>query len=289
MERRDMSRKTIAGAAILAMVLPALLAGPGLGGADRDDVVLALKDRVVRDLSSKGLTLAFHIGMTNQTSAPRSLVRYRYRVTVNQSEFLNMDVELKEPIVAPPGRETLIALPVRISYELLFAAVGRIEEKAVCNVVGDMFFLTERNRQQRVRFAYTGEFPIFKDPVVEILPLKVSDLTVGGADVVFRPVFRNLNTYELLVERIGFRIAFGGLEALSGIISGDKSIPRGGEKAFAIPFLIDFFEAGEPMREQFRKDEISCRFEGEIEVASAWGPLLIRFDKTQSLRLEKTL
>lgn len=284
-----MSRKWTAGAAALIMSLTGLLAGPGPAASDRDDVVLALKDRVVRDLSSQGLTLAFHIGMTNQTSAPRSLVRYRYRVTVNQGEFLNMDVEVKRPIAVPPGRENLISLPVRISYELLFAAVGRIEEKAVCNVVGDMFFLTERGRQQRVRFAYAGEFPIFKDPVVEIRPLVVGDLTVGGAEIVLRPVFRNLNAYELLVERIGFRIAFGGLEAFSGFIPGDKSIPRVGEKAFDIPFLIDFFEAGEPMREQFRKEEISCRFEGEIEVASAWGPLLIRFDKTQTLRLGKTL
>lgn len=278
-----MHRKLVAGAA-LTMILLAPKAAAELQRSSRDDVVLSLKDKVVRDLSSRGLTLAFRIGVANQASAARDLVRYRYRVTVNQKEFLNMAVDLDEPISAPSGRETLIALPVRISYELLFAAMGPIEERAICDLVGDMYFRTERNREQRVPFAYTGEFPIFKDPEVEVLPLKVNDQTVGGADVVFNAVFRNLNGYELLVDRIGFRLSFAGLEVLSGEIPGDKSLASNAEKLFSLPFLIDFFEAGEAMREEFRETELACRFEGEIEIASAWGRLRVRFDKTQSLR-----
>jgi len=286
MDKRGRDRKLAAGAA-LSMLLLSLHAAPaGPQRSSRDDVVLSLKDKAVRDLSSKGLTLAFHIGVANQASAARDLVRYRYRVTVNQKEFLNMTVELPAPLSAPPGRETLIALPVRISYELLFAAVGPIEERAACDIVGDMYFLTERNREQRVPFAYSGEFPIFKDPEVEILPLKVNDLTVGGADVVFSAVFRNLNGYELLVDRIGFRLAFAGLEVLSGEVPGDKSLPRNADKVFTIPFLIDFFEAGDKMRGEFQKAELACLFEGEIEIASAWGRLRVRFDKAQSLRFE---
>jgi len=286
MDKRGRDRRLAAGAALsmLLLSLPAAAAGPQR--SSRDDVVLSLKDKAVRDLSSKGLTLAFHIGVANQAAAARDLVRYRYRVTVNQKEFLNMTVELPAPLSAPPGRETLIALPVRISYELLFAAVGPIEERAACDIVGDMYFLTERNREQRVPFAYSGEFPIFKDPEVEILPLKVNDLTVGGADVVFSAVFRNLNGYELLVDRIGFRLAFAGLEVLSGEVPGDKSLPRNADKVFTIPFLIDFFEAGDKMRGEFQKAELACLFEGEIEIASAWGRLRVRFDKAQSLRFE---
>jgi LEA14-like dessication related protein len=276
-------------AAILAVAMAASLTGSVLLGSAKDDVLLAMKDRVVRDLSSRGLTLAFHIGMTNQTSASRSLVRYRYRVTVNQREFLNMSVDLPEPIPAPPGIETLIALPVRITYELLFAAVGPIEERAACDVVGDLYFLTERKREQRFPFAFSGEFPIFKDPEIEIRPLAVGDLTVGGADVVFRAVFRNHNPYDLLIDRIDFRLEFGGQEVLSGPVPGDKSLPAKWEKEFSLPFLIDFFEAGEAMRDLFRGEEIACRFSGLVEAGSAWGRLLIPFDERRTLRFDRTL
>jgi LEA14-like dessication related protein len=255
--------------------------------AAKDEVAVTLKDRVIKNLSSQGLTLAFHLGLANPASAPRRLVRYRYRVTINRKPFLNMSVALDEPLTVPADGEALVALPVKISYDLLTAAVGPVEGKAFCDIVGDMFFLTERKKEQRVPIAFSGEFPIFKDPEVEWLPLKVNDLTVGGADVVFRPLFRNLNGYELLVDEIRFQLFFGEEKALSGLIPGDKSLPPTGEKTFALPFLLDFFEAGEGLRESFQKDEIPCRFAGEIEVTSAWGRLVIRFDKARGLRFEK--
>jgi LEA14-like dessication related protein len=266
------------------------VAGLFLGGsaAARDEVVVTLKDRVIKNLSSQGLTLGFHLALSNPASAPRRLVRYRYRVTINQRQFLNMAVTLDEPLTVPPEGETLVALPVKISYDLLTAAVGPITEKAVCDLVGDMYFLTERNREQRVPIAFSGEFPIFKDPEIDFLPLKVNDLTVGGADVVFRPLFRNLNGYELLVDKIRFELFIGGEDALSGLIPGDKNLPRAGEKTFALPFLLDFFESGQKLREGFEKDEVPCRFAGAIEITSVWGRLVVPFDKTQPLRLEKT-
>jgi LEA14-like dessication related protein len=268
------------------IVFLAVSQGLSAGGA-RDEVGLALKEKVIKNLSSQGLTLAFHVALTNPASAPRELVRYRYRVRINQKEFLNMEVVLEEPLAVPPGRETLIALPVKISYDLLRAAVGAIENKALCDVVGDMYFLTERKKEQRAPFAFSGEFPIFREPEVEILPLKVNDLTVGGADVVFRPRFRNANAYELIVDKIDFELYFSGWKVLSGPIEGDKSLPQSGEKTFSLPFLLDFFEAGERVREDFQKAEIPCRFAGEIEILSVWGRLFIRFDKTQPLPLEK--
>jgi len=256
--------------------------------AARDEISLALKEKVIKDLSSSGLTLAFHIAVANPSSASRELVRYRYRVRISQREYLNMTVALDAPVSVPPGGQTLIALPVKISYDLLRAAVGPVEGQAFCDIVGDMYFENERKKEQRTPFAFSGEFPIFQDPEIEILPLKVNDLTVGGADVVFRPRIKNFNSYELLVEAIDFELYFSGREVLAGPIPGDKSLPGSGEKTFSLPFLLDFFEAGEDVRGGFQNDEFPCRFAGRIEIMSAWGPLVIRFDKAQGLRLEKT-
>jgi LEA14-like dessication related protein len=288
MKQRTRLIQWVLGVACLALLSGGLIMAWAPGGpAAKDDIVVALKDKVIRNLSSSGLTLAFHVGLTNPSSAPRELVRYRYRVTINQREFLNMTVPLNEPLKVPPNGETLIALPVKISYDLLRAAVGPVEGQALCDIVGDMFFQNDRKKEQRAPFAFSGEFPIFLDPEIEILPLKVNELTVGGADVVFRPRFRNPNGYELLVDKISFVLFFGGREVLSGPIPGDKSLPRVGERTFALPFLLDFFEIGEKMREDFQKDEIPCRFTGEIEVMSVWGRLLVRFDRAQNLRFDK--
>lgn len=259
----------------------------GAGPSAKDEIVLSLKEKVIRNLSSSGLVLAFHIGLANPADSPGALVRYRYRVRINQVEYLNMTVALDEPLPVPPGGETLIALPVKISYDNLRAAVGPVEGQAGCDVVGDMFFDIGRRREQRVAFAFSGVFPIFRDPEVDILPLKVNDLTVGGADVVFRPRFKNFNGYELLVDTIDFDLYFNGKHVLAGPIPGDKSLPATGEKIFSLPFLLDFFEAGEEVRACFEEDEFPCRFAGRLEIASVWGRLHIRFDRTQALRLER--
>lgn len=257
------------------------------GGFPREDISLSLREKVIQDLSSSGLTLAFHINVTNGAASDRKLVRYRYRVIINQREFLNMSVSLDEPLSLPGGRDTLIALPVKISYALLFEAVGPIEEKALCDIVGDMFFTDDRKREERAGFAFPGEFPIFKDPEVDFLPVKVNDLTVGGADLVFRPRFKNLNGCELIVSRINYSLSFGEKEVLSGLVPGDKSLPRSGERIFSLPFIIDFFEAGKDVRDLFQKPAMPCRLAGEMEIASVWGRLLIHFDKSQTVPVEK--
>ena len=289
MDKRERSTARALGALVLAAFLAATAAPAPAGAASgaRDDVVLTLKDKVIRDLSSSGLVLAFHIEVRNPADAPRELVRYRYRVRIDQKEFLNMDVAPETPLAVPAGGTTLIALPVKISYDLLRAAVGPVEGQALCDIVGDMIFRNERKREQRAAFAFDGEFPIFRDPEVELLPLVVNDLTVGGADVVFRPRFRNANGYDLVVDAIDFELFFGGRQVLAGPVPGDKSLPRTGEKTFALPFIVDFFEAGEEVREGFAKAGIPARFTGRIEIASVWGRLAVRFDKSQTIGLER--
>lgn len=271
------------GAAGLAFLMAVTAAG-----AARDEITLALKEKVIKNLSSSGLVLAFHVVVSNPTAAPRELVRYRYRVRIDQKEYINTEVTLDEPLSVPADGETLVALPVKITYDLVRTVIGPIEGQALCDIVGDMVFRNERKKEQKASFAFSGEFPVFQDPEVDLLPLKVVDLTVGGADVVFHPRFKNFNGYELIVDTIDFELYFSGHLVLSGPITGDKSLPHTSEKTFSLPFLLDFFEAGEDIREGFAKDEFPCRFTGRIEIVSVWGRLIIRFDKTQMLRLDKT-
>ncbi len=276
------SRSIRTAAAVLGAVL--LLSIPGKA---RADVTLSLKEKVIQNLSSSGLTLAFRISAMNSASTERRLTGYSYRVTVNQREFLNMDVGLDEPLSIPAGGEILIALPVKVTYSLLFDAVGPIEEKALCDAVGTMSFQNPRGREEKVAFAFSGEFPIFKDPRLEFLPLKVNTQTLGGADVAFRPRFLNSVNYDLLIDRISFHLFLDDEEVLSGVVPGDKSIPPLGERSFALPFIVDFFDVDQEIRAMFDQGRIPFRFEGEIEIVSVWGPLLIKFDKTESIPIDR--
>jgi LEA14-like dessication related protein len=286
MDGRRGSNGFALGAACLAFFATGLAASSTTAGG-RDEITLALKEKFIRNLSSSGLVLAFHVVVANPSPAPFELVRYRYRVRIEQKEYINTETVLDAPLSIPAEGQTLIALPVKITYDLLRTAIGPIEGQALCDIVGEMVFQGQRKREQKVPFAFSGEFPIFQDPEVDLLPLKVLDLTVGGADVVLHPRFKNFNVYDLIIDTIDFELYFNGHLVFAGGIPGDKSLPRTGEKTFSLPFLLDFFETGDAIREDFGKDEFPCRFTGRIEIASVWGRLIIRFDRTQALRLDK--
>lgn len=281
--------KRIIPSATLGTVLCAVLVALALPGPapalSRKDIAVVLKDKRIRDMSSRGLTLAFHTSIRNSSAAPIFLARYAYRVTINQKEYLRLPVVLDDPIAIGAGEEVVVALPLKVTYELLFQAVGPIDDKALCDAVGDLVFRDEKGKEEKVPFAFSGEFPIFKDPDVLFLPLRVNDLTVGGGDVVFDVKFTNPNGWDLIVDAIRYDLKFGDTSVLKGEIPGDKSVPARGEKVLSLPFLLDFFETGKEIYDLLANPPAPCRFSGEIVVESVWGRLTIAFDKSGPLAL----
>ncbi len=247
-----------------------------------------MREKNIRDLSSTGLKLVFTMGVSNQETAPRRLVRYDYRVEVNQREYFRNSVVLDTPIDIPADAESFIGLPVRITYSHLEAAVGGLGTGGVCEVRGSFYFKDEKDREEKSPFSASGDFPIFKEPTTVIKPLRLNDLTVGGADIVFSVSLENPNPYPLLVDRLNYVLKFGDARVAAGSFSGDKSIPENGEKTFSLPMLLDFFEIGEGLRDAFAGSEVPCDFSGSIEVPSIWGRLVLPFEVKVNLPLQKT-
>ena len=268
----------IRAASILALVAAGLLCSAASAAPPGKGVSVSLRGRAIKDLSSRGLTLYFYLALSNQESSERRLVSYDYRALVNQKAFFSLSVPLEAPIVVPVGRDVLLALPVRLTYANLFQAVGPLEKSAALDVTGEMFFRDRRNREERVSFSLNAAFPIFKEPVIEVVSLELRELTVGGADLSVRLRLHNPNGYELLVERLDFKLFFAGEEVQSGSLEGDKSLAAGVGKEFVVSFLIDFFEAGQGLREALAGPEMPCRLAGELGIASAWGWLVLPFD-----------
>ena len=282
-EKKTWTAERFAAASIIALLA---FQGPAFG-LSKKDLAVSLKEKRIRDLSSSGLTLAFHVGIRNSSVAACFLARYNYRVTINQKEYLRLPVVLDEPIRVGAGEEVLIALPLKVTYTLLFEVIGPVEEKAVCDMVGDLVFADEKKREEKIAFAFSGEFPIFQDLVVEFLPLRINDLTVGGGDVVFDVKFGNPNNYDLIVDTITYDLRFGETAVLKGEVPGDKSVPARGDKTLSLPFLMDFFEIGKEVYDLLQKPPVPCRFSGEIAVNSVWGSLLVAFDKAGPMEVAK--
>ena len=249
----------------------------------KKDLSITLKEQKAVGLTSSGLVLSFHLNVANSSQAPYFLTSYSYRVLINQREYLSLQTALDRPLPIAARGSTLISLPVKITYELLFQAIPGIEEKASCDLSGELTFADSRDRQDRLPVAVSGSFPIFKDPEVELLPLQIKDLTVGGSDLTFEVKFKNPNFFDLIVDRITYKLLFTGKTVSEGMFGGNKNLDARGERVFSLPMLLDFFEIGVEVYDALQKKSLPCRFSGEIEVDSVWGKLRIPFDKSGPL------
>lgn len=249
------------------------------------DIKISLEEKQIKDLSPSGVTLVFYINIKNSSSKPYFLSRYHYRFVVNQKEYFRLQTSPEEGIeINAPGK-TLIALPVKINYELLFQIADELrqEDKALCYLMGELRFSDGRKDKGGVPFAFSGEFPIFREPDIEFVALKSNDLTIGGADLNFEVKFTNRNGFEMLLDRISYTLKFGGHPINEGTIAGDKSIESHGEKIFSILLLLNFFEVGKDVYSVLQQPSTFCNFSGEIEVRTIWGKIKIPFVKSGTI------
>jgi len=276
--------------AIFCLVLLLVLSQTVLSFSPEDDLQISLREKQVQELSPAGLKLVFYITIKNISSKTYYLSRYTYRFVVNQQEYLQMQTGLDNTIRINAGDETLIALPVKITYMLLFQAIPGLQNKSMaqCYLTGMLAFADKKKERGRLPFSFSGEFPLFKEPQLQLVGLTIKALTIGGADLSFELQIQNNNDFELLPERINYKVAVGGHPIGDDHVRGDKSVAAQGEKIFSLPFLLNFFEVGKDVYAFLQQDRVSCQLSGEIEIRTIWGRIVIPFDRDQHVSVKKS-
>ena len=253
------------------------------------DLQLELKEKRIRDFSLEGLTLVFYINIVNSSSKTYFLSGYDYRFIVDQRDYLQLQTDLEEGLRIEAREKTLVAFPIKVTYKNLFRTIPEMENElhATCNLVGWAKFSDGRRERGKLALAFTGDFPIFWQPELELVQLRVNTLTVGGAELDFAVKFKNKNRFDLMVDRIGYTLSLAGYKIEQGTISGDKNIDKQGEKIFTLPLLLNFFDVGREVYDVLDKSSTQCVFSGEVEVQTVWGRLIIPFDAQELLSISR--
>ena len=253
------------------------------------DLKITVGEKRIRDFSLDGLTFVFHVNIANSSSKDYFLSGYEYRFIVNQTDYLQLRTELEEGIRIEARGETLVAFPVKITYENLFRTIPEMKNElhVMCNLVGWARFSDVRRERGKLALAFTGDFPIFWKPELQLVRLQVNTLTIGGADIEFAVKFQNKNRFDLMVDRISYTLTLAGYEIEKGTIAGDKNIDKQGEKLFSLPLLLDFFDVGKEVYNVLNKSSTQSRFFGVVEVQTVWGRLTIPFDKQELLTIKR--
>ncbi len=255
-----------------------------------DDINISLKEKQVQELSQDGLTLAFYLDITNSSSKTYYLSGYSYRFIVDQKEYIRLKTPLEQGLKIEALSNTLIALPVKITYDLLFNAISGLRQKKIgqCYIMGEMAFSDGRRDKGQLSFAFTGEFPIYKAPEIELKALRSKNLTIGGADLDFIAKIRNPNGFEIWADDVSYEIMFGGHLVKTGRITEDMEIGAAGEKEIMISLLLNFFDVGRDVYAILQQGSLNCNFAGKMELRTVWGRLTFPFELQEKVPIIKT-
>jgi len=280
-----MKKNSVKRTGALGLLAFLLAAANPLTPAAKKNITVSLSKKEVRDLSGSGLVLTFLVSVVNSSSTEYALNWYDYRVVVQGTDYFSLRTSLEEPIKVPGKGETLVSLPVRITYSLLYDAVPKARESAAisCYVTGLLTFVDAKRKEQKVPFAFSGDFPAYSDLGIEVRPLEMNTLTIGGTEFVFSFAFQNSNQFEIVLGDIAYRLRLGGREISQGVIRGESGIPAGGEKVFSLPLMLDFFELGKDLYGVFDRPDVACDFEGEARAATVWGDMKVGFSKQKDV------
>jgi hypothetical protein len=273
-----MSTKKILRAVVCSLIATALFlaAGPA-----KKDIAISLERKEIRQMDGSGLILVFYLQIANSERSAYSLVEYDYRVVVQDTDYFALRTALEEPIPCAGESTTRISLPLRITYADLLERVPSAADgaKALCYVIGEMIFADSRGRQEKIPFAFSGEFPVFRPLEVEIRPLEVETLTIGGA--VFTVIFsyRNRNDFEMVLGKLTYRLDLEGRTIASGTVPPGKRIGSRGEITLTRPHMLEFFEVGREVFETMQKPFAPGELSVEAQAESIWGE--IELDSSQ--------
>jgi LEA14-like dessication related protein len=255
----------------------------------KDEIKITVEEKQVQELSPEGLNYVFYVNIFNSSDKTYNLSSYNYRFVVNQVEYLRLQNSLDGGLTIPSEGSTMIAVPVKITYALLFENVPGIEDlKSVpCFLMGELVFSEGRKEKGSIPVAFSGEFPIFKEPEINPEKVDLKTLTVGGAEVEVAMNIRNPNGFELKVERIRYEIAFGGHPVGEGVLYEEARIENRAEKVYSIPLLLNFFEVGKDVHGLLQGESLPCSISGEIEINTEWGFLSLPFTLQKNIPIEK--
>jgi Late embryogenesis abundant protein len=264
---KSLLRRSVSG--LLFFLLGAGLAAP----AAKKNITVTLERKEIRDLNSSGLILVFFLEIANSARSTYVLTEYDYRVVVEGTDYFALKTGLESPIPVEKNTATHISLPVKITYPDLLERVPLVAglPKAACYVTGLLIFADSRGKQEKIPFAFSGDFPIFRDLEVEVKPLAVKTLTIGGTEFTLSFSFRNRNSFELTLKRLAYKFEAEGRTLAEGTIPGEKKIESQGEATFSLPLMLDFFEVGREVFDILNKPSAACLLSVNSGVDSVWG------------------
>jgi len=240
---------TISGIAVIGISAAALLVAGGCESL-RDAVDVMRKPEVriaateLEALSFSGLTLRFDIEINNPNPIGIGLSGFDYELEIEGNSFVSGAVQDKVTIAARD--RSIIPLPVELGFDEIAQTVVELEgkEEAAYQLSSGFSFNLPVLGRVRVPVQTDGSFPILHPPRLQVVRLRLNEISLSGASLALDLELTNRNSFKVFVESLEYRFQVDGREWASGMRQERVRIPDNDSARLTIPIDLDFGALG---------------------------------------------
>jgi LEA14-like dessication related protein len=269
------------------------------GGCEslRDAVEVMRKPEVriaateIEALSFTGLTLRFDVEIENPNPIGIGLAGFDYELQIEGNSFVNGQVQ--EGVAIAARERSIIPIPVELGFEEIaqtFAELAGKEEAAYQLSSGFSFDLPVLGRV-RVPVRTDGSFPILRPPRLQVVNLRLNEISLSGASLTLDLELINRNSFKVFVESLEYRFQVDGRDWASGMRRERVRISENDSTRLTIPVDLDFGALGRGVYQMILAGgSLQYAFKANVDVGTSLRELKetsLPFELTGQLRIQR--
>jgi LEA14-like dessication related protein len=234
--------------AVIAIAAAALLAVGCESLRDAVDVMRKPQVRIaateLEALSFSGLTLRFDVEIENPNPIGIGLSGFDYELQIEGNPFVSGEVAEKVTIAARD--RSIVPLPVELGFEEIGQTIAALEgkEEAAYRLSSGFTFDLPVLGRVRVPVETEGTFPILRAPRLQVMSLRLNEISLSGASLALDLELINRNSFKIFVESLEYRFQVDGRDWASGMHQQRVRILENNSARLTIPLNLDFGALG---------------------------------------------
>lgn len=219
----------------------------------------------IQRINLSTIDLLFKFDVTNPNPLGITLTDYNYVLEVDQKNFLTGATPSQ--IAIPGNGRGILEVPASINFSDLYRAVSSIagNDEAPYHIKGDVRVKTPIGPIS-VPFSKSGNFPLFKKPSIKLASLRLDDLGLLSANLVFDVQIDNPNILSLAITKLNHNFSLSGKPVLQTQTTERMQIAQKGKSNLSIPVKLNFVELGSAFKDVLTGGNVNYQLNGNMSL-----------------------
>ncbi|OQY28416.1 MAG: hypothetical protein B6244_07390 [Candidatus Cloacimonetes bacterium 4572_55] len=240
----------------------------------------------ITGVTLKNTDMEFTFNIFNPNALGVTFSDYEYHLEINDHSFLSGSQP--QGIEVPAKGTNQFKIPATVNYSDLASSVQSLvgKSEAPYRLHGSAAVKTPIGAIN-VPFSHSGTLPLLKKPNVRLASLKIDEISLLNASLLFDIEVENPNILELDIVNFNHNFSISGNSVAESVPSGPMKIRKKGTSTLSIPIQIDFLKLGTTLRSVLNGGSTDYQLGGNIEIKLPGGNLSMPYDHSGSIDLQK--